>query len=195
MELTEIKSTLFGYSKSDVIRYISELNDLHTATVDNKSFEYNELKDETDAIIKNLKHNADVQKNSIDELQAQIDSLTAELADTAKALDEYKEMYEALKQETEDLRNKSELIVTAIINAERCAGTLVEEARQNADTIMKQAQQKVDIEKQRLFKAKGCVADIRSQLANVMVQINSALGTAENDIELKIKSVDKAEVQ
>ena len=191
MELTEIRSSLFGYKKADVIRYISELNEQHTAAVDNKKFEYDLLKNETDAVIKLLKDNADNQKVSIDELQAQIETMTSELTATAASLAEYKEMYNEISAEAEELRTKSDVIATAIINAERCAGTLVEEARQNADTIMQQAQEKVDMEKQRLLKAKGCVADIRTQLANVMLQINSALGTAENDIEVKIKSVDK----
>ena len=193
MELTEIRSSLFGYKKSDVIRYINELNDLHTATVDNKDFEYNTLKDETDAVIKNLKDNTDIQKTSIDELSAQIEAVTAELTSTAAALGEYKELYDSLLAETEDLRNKSEIISTAIINAEKCAGILVDEARQNADVIMHQAQERGDLETQRLLKAKGCVADIRAQLANVMLQINSALGSAENDIDVKIKSVEKSE--
>lgn len=193
MELTEIRSSLFGYKKTDVIRYINELNDLHSATVDNKDFEYNTLKDETDAVIKNLEANTDIQKNSIDELSAQIEAVTAELTATVSALNEYKEMYESLSTETEDLRAKSEFISTAIINAEKCAGILVDEARQNADVIMHQAQERVDLETQRLLKAKGCVADIRAQLANVMLQINSALGSAENDIEKKIKSVETPE--
>lgn len=193
MELTEIRSSLFGYKKTDVIRYINELNDLHSATVDNKDFEYNTLKDETDAVIKNLEANTDIQKNSIEELSAQIEAVTAELTATVSALNEYKEMYESLSTETEDLRAKSEFISTAIINAEKCAGILVDEARQNADVIMHQAQERVDLETQRLLKAKGCVADIRAQLANVMLQINSALGSAENDIEKKIKSVETPE--
>ena len=193
MELTEIRSSLFGYKKTDVIRYINELNDLHSATVDNKDFEYNTLKDETDAVIKNLEANTDIQKNSIDELSAQIEAVTAELTATVSALNEYKEMYESLSTETEDLRAKSEFISTAIINAEKCAGILVDEARQNADVIMHQAQERVDLETQRLLKAKGCVADIRAQLANVMLQINSALGSAENDIEKKIKSMETPE--
>ena len=191
MEITEIRSSMFGYKKADVIRYINELNDLHTATVDNKDFEYTNLKNETDEVIKNLKADTDTQKTSIDELQAQLESITAELADTAKSLGEYKDMYDSLCAETEELRTKSDLIATAIINAERCAGTLVEEARQNADVIMHQAQERVDLEKQRLLKAKGCVADIRAQLSNVMLQINSALGSAENDIDIKIKSVER----
>ena len=193
MELTEIRSSLFGYKKTDVIRYINDLNYLHSATVDNKDFEYNTLKDETDAVIKNLEANTDIQKNSIDELSAQIEAVTAELTATVSALNEYKEMYESLSTETEDLRAKSEFISTAIINAEKCAGILVDEARQNADVIMHQAQERVDLETQRLLKAKGCVADIRAQLANVMLQINSALGSAENDIEKKIKSVETPE--
>ncbi len=193
MELTEIRGSLFGYKKADVIRYISELNEQHTAAVDNKKFEYDLLKNETDAVIKLLKDNADTQKTSIDELQAQIEAMTSELTATAASLAEYKEMYNEISAEAEELRTKSDIIATAIINAERCAGTLVEEARQNADTIMQQAQEKVDIEKQRLLRAKVCVSDIRTQLANVMLQINSALGTAENDIEVKIKSVDKVE--
>lgn len=193
MELTEIRGSLFGYKKSDVIRYINELNDLHSATVDNKEFEYNTLKDETDAVIKNLQDNTDIQKNSIEELTAQIESVTAELTATVASLNEYKELYENICAETEELRNKSEFISTAIINAEKCAGILVDEARQNADVIMHQAQEKVDLETQRLLKAKGCVSDIRAQLANVMLQINSALGSAENDIDVKIKSVDRLE--
>ena len=191
MEITEIRSSMFGYKKADVIRYINELNDLHTATVDNKDFEYTNLKNETDAVIKNLKANTDTQKISIDELQAQLENITAELETTVASLGEYKEMYETLCAETEELRAKSDVIATAIINAERCAGTLVEEARQNADVIMHQAQERVDLEKQRLLKAKGCVADIRAQLSNVMLQINSALGSAENDIDIKIKSVER----
>ncbi|MBQ7902073.1 MAG: hypothetical protein IJ365_08960 [Clostridia bacterium] len=191
MELTEIRSSLFGYKKADVVRYISELNELHTAELDNKSFEYKALKDETDAMINILKENGATQKNSIADLQGQVEAMAAELSKTAAALEEYKNMYDTLNVETEELRTKSNAISTAIINAEKCAGTLVDEARQNADNIMQQAQAKVDFEKQKLIKAKGCVADIRAQLSNVMMQINSALGTAESDIEVKIKSMDK----
>lgn len=191
MELTEIRSSLFGYKKTDVVRYISELNELHTAELDNKSFEYKALKDETDAMINILKENGDTQKNSIADLQGQVEAMAAELNKTAAALEEYKNMYETLSVETDELRTKSNAISTAIISAEKCAGTLVDEARQNADNIMQQAQAKVDFEKQKLLKAKSCVADIRAQLSNVMMQINSALGTAETDIEVKIKSMDK----
>ena len=117
MELTEIRGSLFGYKKSDVIRYINELNDLHSATVDNKDFEYNTLKDETDAVIKNLKDTADTQKTGIDELTAQIESITAELTATASALGEYKEMYESLFAETEDLRILVILVAEVLVVA------------------------------------------------------------------------------
>ena len=191
MELTEIRSSLFGYNKADVIQYISELNETHQAQLDNKNFEYQTLKDNNDATIKNLEENADAQKSDIADLQQQLADTAARLAETASSLNEYKELYDALNAEAEELRSKSDVISTAIINAERCADMLVNDARNNADNIMQQAQEMVDLEKQRLLKAKGCVSDIRAQLANVMLQINSALGSAEQDIDIKIKSVEK----
>ena len=48
MELTEVKSSLFGYKKNDVVRYISELNELHTAAIEAKTEEYAEFKSKSE---------------------------------------------------------------------------------------------------------------------------------------------------
>ena len=54
------------------------------------------------------------------------------------------------------------------------------------------AQKKVEFEKDRLAKAKDYVSDIRKQFNELALQINSVLGTTENDIEVKINTIEKA---
>jgi len=192
MELTQIKGSMFGYKKADVVQYISELNELHTAEVSNRQEQLDELKSSSEAEIKALKQDNEELKAKVEDLSEQLNSVVTELNSTLSALDNLKNEHNNLLDETSELRERSEFIATAIIKAEKCAGILVNEARNNAQEMVDNAQKKVDFEKERLEKAKGYVSDIRTQFNELAMQINSVLGSAENDINVKINTIEKS---
>ena len=79
MELTEVKSGFFGYNKADVVRYISELNELHAAELGNKNEAYEELKGSTDNEIASLREESKTSAQKISALEEKIAKLTSEL--------------------------------------------------------------------------------------------------------------------
>ena len=192
MELTQIKGSMFGYKKADVVQYISELNELQTAEVSNRQEQLDELKSSSEAEIKALKKDNEELKSKVEDLSEQLNLVVTELNSTLSALDNLKNEHNNLLDETSELRERSEFIATAIIKAEKCAGILVNEARNNAQEMVDNAQKKVDFEKERLEKAKGYVSDIRTQFAELAMQINSVLGSAESDINVKINTIEKS---
>lgn len=200
MELTRIKSSLFGYRKTDVVRYISELNELHNAELGAKLEEITEIKGKTVKEIervtaqrKTLEDKIASHEGTIASLEETISKLTAQLDDCVRNYNTVTEEYESLKVETMELREKSEVISTAIINAEKCADQLVGKAKEEADDMIKNAEDKVRYEKDRLNKAKECVRLAREELRNTMHEIDSALSSAETELEAKAKSVDNSE--
>ena len=192
MELTQIKGSMFGYKKADVVQYISELNELHTAEIQNRKADLDELKKSSEAEITALKEENAELSSKVEKLSEQLNSVVAELNSTLCALDNLKTEHNTLLDETSELRERSDYISTAIIKAEKCAGILVNEARNNAQEMVDNAQKKVEFEKDRLAKAKDYVSDIRKQFNELALQINSVLGTTENDIEVKINTIEKA---
>ncbi len=192
MELTQIKGTLFGYKKVDVVQYISELNELHTAQLQNKKDELDELTKANEAQISSLKLQNEELKSKVDELKEQLNIAQTELNSALSALEMLKKEHNTLLDETTDLRDKSEFIATAIIKAEKCAGMLVNEARSNAQEMVNKATQKVEDEKKRLETAKGYVSDIRTQFNKLAVQINDVLASSESEMNIKINSIEKA---
>lgn len=195
MELTEVKSSLLGYKKADVVRYISELNELHNAQISAKSEEYAQLKGQSDKEIETLNANNKLLEEKIASLEEAMKNLKEKYEQSVNSYNEISEEFEAIKAETQDLRNKSDIISTAIINAEKCAGEMIEQAKEDADDMIKNAENKVRFERDKLNKAKDYVRQARAELRNTMHEIDSALSTAEAQLDAKAKSVDSDEAK
>ena len=193
MELTEVKNGLFGYKKADVVKYISELNELHNAKICEKDEEYALLKTNTDKEIASLKENINKDREKIKALEDKVLKLTAELNEAILSLNKSQEKYNSLSAETSELRQKSEVIATAIINAEKCAEDLVGKAKSDAGEIIKVAEGKVKLEKDKLDKAKDYIRQVREEIRNTFSDIEATLVVAENDLDTKIKSVEGTE--
>ena len=190
MTLTEIKKSLFGYNQQDVCRYVSELNEIHTATqqaneekLERISGELNEKNNKLIAENEELKSEAVALNTEISELKAVIESLKTENQ-------ELKTAYETLDNEVSDLRSKSDVISTAIINAEKCATTLIDDATNRANTMVLEAQDKVSEEVKRLETAKQYISEIKESVSLTMKNIENALTAAENDIANKKADVE-----
>lgn len=195
MELTEVKSGLLGYKKADVVRYISELNELHNAQISAKSEEYAQLKGQSDKEIETLNANNKLLEEKVASLEEAIKNLKAEYEQSVNNYNAMSDEFEALKAETQDLRDKSDIISTAIINAEKCAGQMIDQAKEDADDMIRNAEDKVRYEKDKLNKAKDYVRQARAELRNTMHEIDSALSTAEAQLDAKAKSVDNDEAK
>lgn len=195
MELTEVKSGLLGYKKADVVRYISELNELHNAQISAKSEEYAQLKGQSDKEIETLGANNKLLEEKVASLEEAIKNLKAEYEQSVNNYNAMSDEFEALKAETQDLRDKSDIISTAIINAEKCAGQMIDQAKEDADDMIRNAEDKVRYEKDKLNKAKDYVRQARAELRNTMHEIDSALSTAEAQLDAKAKSVDNDEAK
>ena len=195
MELTEVKSGLLGYKKADVVRYISELNELHNAQISAKSEEYAQLKGQSDKEIETLNANNKLLEEKVASLEETIKNLKAEYEQSVNNYNAMSDEFEALKAETQDLRDKSDIISTAIINAEKCAGQMIDQAKEDADDMIRNAEDKVRYEKDKLNKAKDYVRQARAELRNTMHEIDSALSTAEAQLDAKAKSVDNDEAK
>ena len=195
MELTQVKGGFFGYKKADVIKYISELNEQHTAQLDAKNDEIEALKKEYSEKTEEFNQKNSGLEEKIAELEAMIETLKEELNENIAGLKSVTDEYEVLKAETDDLRNKSEFISTAIINAEKCAGQVMDQAREKADDMIRNAEDKVRVERDRLNRAKDYVRQARADLKNTMNDIDSALLIAEAELEKKEKSIDISETK
>ena len=195
MELTQVKSSFFGYKKEDVVRYISELNELHTAALSAKTEEFVELKTRSEKRIISAMAQNKALEEKIASLEESIEQITAQLNSSKSEYDSVSKAYEDLKLETKDLRDKSEIISTAILNAEKCAGALMGKAREDADDMIRNAEDKVRYEKDKLNKAKDYVRSAREELRITMKEIEAALTNAESELEAKVISVFNGEAK
>ncbi len=195
MELTELKKSLFGgYRKEDVVQYISELNEEHSIELNSKTEEYALLKGTTDAKINELNAVNKESAEKITKLEAEVDKLRAELSEYIDKYTALKGDFDAMDRETQDLRRKSDIISTAIINAEKCAGQLINEANANADNIIAKAESKVKAEADRLSVAKDYVKQIRQTVMEVFHKIDDTLKNTEGDILRKKESITSQDI-
>lgn len=193
MTLTEIKNSLFGYNKHDVCRYVSELNEIHAAETkaaeERLTLQCEELTAKNNSLTAEnaeLKENAKALNEEVENFKKIIDNLKSENTDL-------KTTYKNLEDEVSDLRSKSDVISTAIINAEKCAGTLIDDATNRANTMVAEAEEKVNAEVRRLETAKQYISEIKSSIALTMKNIDSVLTTAENNIESRKVEIEETE--
>jgi len=193
MELTNIKGSVFGYSKKGVCQYISELNDIHSAEVEAIKGKNAEITENLEIRIRDLTSDNSSLNKDILELTKEIN----ELKETLSALNEEKEAlnksYEELLKETEDLREKSDVISTAIINAEKCASSMINDANKRAQDMIDDAEDKVAIEVKRLETAKTYIEEVRNNVELTLKKIDSELGGIVTDIATKATSVNSFE--
>ena len=100
-----------------------------------------------------------------------------------------KESYSVLEAETRELREKSDVISTAIINAEKCATVMLSEADVRAKEMIDQAEVKVADEVKRLDTAKTYIMEVREAVDQALKKISAELGNIEEDIEDKKEDV------
>ena len=189
MELTEIKGSLFGYSKKAVRKYISELNliqdtelaaEKESAAKATMQFE-NQIK-ELDEANKALCEDKNQLSEKISSLEEEIASLKEALAKAEADNTSLNEKYSELERETQYLRDRSDVISTAIINAEKCATTMINEADVRAKEMIGEAEDKVKVEVKRLDTTKLYIAEVKSAVEAAFRKIEGELSGIETDI-------------
>ena len=189
MELTEIKGSLFGYSKKAVRKYISELNliqdtelaaEKESAAKATMQFE-NQIK-ELDEANKALCEDKNQLSEKISSLEEEIASLKEALAKAEEDNNSLNEKYSDLERETQYLRDRSDVISTAIINAEKCATTMINEADVRAKEMIGEAEDKVKVEVKRLDTTKLYIAEVKSAVEAAFRKIEGELSGIETDI-------------
>ena len=189
MELSEIKSKMFGYSKKSVCRYISELNTLHEAKLEEQKSKADKRLENYNTQIKNLSDNNASLNKEVASLKEEIEMLRLRVAELEDVNTTLSEDYEALNRETEDLRSKSDVISTAIINAEKCASSMINEANNRAKDMIDEAHTKVEDEAKRLETAKQYITEVRGAVEHALKKIEAELGDIESDITYKNQEV------
>lgn len=190
MELSEIKSKVIGYSKKDVCRYISELNDLHEAEMQaQKETSEKALKNYISQIENITKTNSTLSE-TVNKLEAELAVIKEQLSHAQAENKELNVNYEALSKETEELRAKSDVISTAIINAEKCATTMIADADNRAKEMIDKAQDKVEDEVKRLETAKEYISEVRDAVEIALKKIDAELGGVQKDIDTKVQDVN-----
>lgn len=189
MELTEIKGSLFGYSKKAVRKYISELNliqdtelaaEKESAAKATMQFE-NQIK-ELDETNKALCEDKNQLSEKISSLEEEIAALKEALAKAEADNNSLNEKYSDLERETQYLRDRSDVISTAIINAEKCATTMINEADVRAKEMIGEAEDKVKVEVKRLDTTKLYIAEVKSAVEAAFRKIEGELSGIETDI-------------
>jgi len=190
MELSEIKSKVIGYSKKDVCRYISELNDLHEAEIQAQKDASDKTLKNYMSQIENITKTNGTLSETVKKLEAELSAIKQQLSDAQSENKELRSNYDAISKETEELRAKSEVISTAIINAEKCATTMIADADNRAKEMIDKAQGKVDDEVKRLETAKEYISEVRDAVEIALKKIDAELGGVENDITAKVQDVN-----
>lgn len=185
MELTQIKTRIFGYSKKSVCQYISEQNDLHAAEISAEKEKLEAKIAELDGENTNLKDNNQKLSEKITSLEEEVKELKAKCAQLQEDNETAAKEYETLERETAELRDKSDVISTAIINAEKCATTMINDANTRAQGMIDEAQLKVDDEVNRLETAKKYIVEVRGAVEETLRKIDAELGSVQNDIDNK----------
>lgn len=189
MELTQIKTSVFGYKKIEVCQYISEINELHASELEAASTRTAELSGKLEAAEKSII----AEKDTNSELNAEIQRLNEELKNSRSKNAELEERIEALELESENYREKSAAISTAIINAEKCAVAVLDEANAKAEDMISDAVSKVDFHTGRMTAAKEYIAELRRAISDTLKKMDAELGDAEKSIERKKSYINSAE--
>lgn len=192
MELTEIKGSLFGYSKKSVCQYISELNQIQGTELAAEKASAAKAALKYEDKIKELENEKADMSRKNEDLCDKIAALEMELSVLKETYNEIqtenasiKENYEALQEETRELKEKSDVISTAIINAEKCATIMISDADVRAKEMIDEAEGKVADEVKRLDIAKTYIVEVRSAVDSALKKISAELGNLESDIENK----------
>ena len=192
MELTEIKGSLFVYSKKSVCQYISELNQIQGTELAAEKASAAQAALKYENTIKELENEKADMGRKNEELHDRIAALEMELSALKENFEEVqtenaslKENYESLQDETRELREKSDVISTAIINAEKCATIMLSDADVRAKEMIDEAEGKVADEVKRLDTAKTYIMEVRSAVDSALRKISAELGNMEADIETK----------
>ena len=161
MELTEIKGSLFGYSKKSVCQYISELNQIQgtelaaeKASAAQAALKYEEKIKELESEKADMSRKNEDLCDKIAALEMELSVLKESYSEIQTENASVKENYEALQKETRELREKSDVISTAIINAEKCATIMLSDADVRAKEMIDEAEGRVAHEVKRLDTAK-----------------------------------------
>ena len=189
MELTEIKGSLFGYSKKAVRKYISELNLIQDTELAAEKESAAKATMQFESQIKELDETNKAPCEDKNQLSEKISSLEEEIASLKEALakaeadnNSLNEKYSDLERETQYLRDRSDVISTAIINAEKCATTMINEADVRAKEMIGEAEDKVKVEVKRLDTTKLYIAEVKSAVEAAFRKIEGELSGIETDI-------------
>lgn len=196
MELTEIKGSLFGYSKKSVRKYISELNVIQgtelaaeKAMAAKATVKYEAQIKELEDANKSLKNDKDDLSHKVSALEEEIKAIKEQLARTETEKNTLSERYFELEKETQQLRDRSDVISTAIINAEKCATSMINEADTRAKEMIGEAEDKVKVEVKRLDTTKVYIAEVKSAVEAAFRKIEVELSGIETDIEGKKEDI------
>ena len=191
MELTEIKSRVFGYSKKSVCQYISELNILHDAELEAQKDAATKAAENYVSQIKNLSDSNKTLSQNVNSLRSEVEELRQKIAELELVNTTLNAEYDAMAKETEELRAKSDVISTAIINAEKCASSMINEANTRAQDMIDEAHVKVEDEVKRLENAKQYITEVRSAVEHTLRKIDAELGGIEADISHKTQDISE----
>jgi len=196
MEFTEIKGSLFGYNKDSVRQYISELNEIKGTELAAEKARAEKAASMYEDKIKALDMAAEELRRKNSELEDKIAALESEMASVKNSHAELEAQHESLnnsyselEEETRELRNKSDVISTAIINAEKCATTMINDADARAKEMIGEAEERVEDEVKRLDTARTYISEVREAVEVALRKIDNELGGIEADINGKKASV------
>ncbi len=196
MELTQIKTGIFGYSKKSVCQYIAEQNELNAAVLNKQKDEAENVKNELNGRIDTLSADNGKLTEEKEALLLKVEQLERQLFELKDAFDEMSAAktavetdYKNLSDETQELREKSDVISTAIINAEKCATAMINDANVRAQDMIDEAQGKVQDEVKRLETAKGYISEVRNAVELTLKKIDAELSGIQADISEKQSDV------
>lgn len=152
---------------------------------------------------------------TMDEIVAERDSLAAERDQAQAAVGDNESKMLILAQKVEEYRGQEETLKTALINAQRMGETVVHEAKQKAETMLREAtgqtellrqraEQEIVREKKTLDKLQSEVKRFRSSILNLYTQHIESLSAldaplekvdtfmSDNAIERTVEHVDDA---
>lgn len=180
MELTDLKSGIFGFKKEDVCEYISELNNVCSQKIEN-------AKNESQDILKELSEKNEKLNIEILNAQTEIDNLKREIEKRDEAILTLKKEASRLKSLADERKQGETAVSDILLEAKQFAFSLREKAKAENEALKaenrkayEQESKKLQEYSEKINAVKDAIAEILGSTQNKLIDIESEISSLKS---------------